>query len=857
MKKIIISGGIFFALLSEIKISDSNISNRMSGKRSSCTNLDLIHALGAIIGDSYTTNQIVKKTASSYKTCEGQGGLGFNTIDCANCFNVGITNNYPELLKRTEKMLQKCIINEEKDREKLISKLIFFISNASNLDNVYFYYPSATNKMNAKEISSLKTYNFAPFILAVWEALIFNVNNNKVASATFKEYFELDHKRNEYFFKHKFESYLRTDFEVENLLSQSKEIRIDESEFRDSTHNQTQTINTDYYTTYISNCVNKISKLKTILYTEKPVDFYSIYVCNDICLDLDFKDRVKDSEIPLKSATPKKLIDRYGNFLTISAPGGSGKSMFLKHMMLCEYRFKGEKWMDSTGLVPVLLTLKDFNKKHDSIESFIFERMKKYDPNLDQSIIKKDFSKGIFMFLFDALDEVENNLLDEFITQLDDFSAQYDSNVYILSSRPNSICNSLTSFTALRLLIFSEREGEKLINNFTDFDKQKRDEFNKRTFTHPKLRYQSNNIEGNPLLLTIKFMIFMQTNKILESGSADFFDAAYEALYTTHDQIHNHFTNRVYKTKLEMDELKKAISEFCYLTYFQFKYTFRRSEIDEFIEEMKTAKEFNFNTSAFIRDLKDNLSLLVVEDGIYTFIHRNFQQYFAAFYLSRQKKSFFTNDIISLIDNYSAKRYQRDSILYEAKNGKGKLFYIFYDCEISTLLDMAHQIRPDKIEKFIFLPALKSIFGKKTDLQHYIHDIYGTISYGNGYTTNSDYNSPYSEIITFIISNILDKDPYHDLFSGPNIERLITTYYYLDNDNGIEIEDEVRTKWVNDEVGFVQIEPDGVSYELDPLDINENSNEYNILISYLQDNFEIEMNNLKKYYINLVIAYEN
>ena len=64
---------------------------------------------------------------------------------------------------------------------------------------------------------------------------------------------------------------------------------------------------------------------------------------------------------------------------------------------------------------------------------------------------------------------------------------------------------------------------------------------------------------------------------------------------------------------------------------------------------MNTAKEFNFNTSAFIRDLKDNLSLLVVEEGIYTFIHRNFQQYFAAFYLSRQKKSFFTNDIISLI----------------------------------------------------------------------------------------------------------------------------------------------------------------------------------------------------------------
>lgn len=119
MKKIMISGGIFFALLSEIKINDSNISSRMNGKRSSCTNLDLIHALGAIIGDSYTTNQIVKKTASSYKTCEGQGGLGFNTIDCANCFDVGITNNYPELLKRTEKMLQKCIINEEKDRKNL------------------------------------------------------------------------------------------------------------------------------------------------------------------------------------------------------------------------------------------------------------------------------------------------------------------------------------------------------------------------------------------------------------------------------------------------------------------------------------------------------------------------------------------------------------------------------------------------------------------------------------------------------------------------------------------------------------------------------------------------------------------
>lgn len=856
MSKMKISGGIFFALLTEIRITDENRSNRMNGSSEQCTNLDLLNSIGSIIGKEYTEKNISKKTASYYKTCEGQGGLNFHTVECGNYFKLGITKHYNLLYRRTALMIQKCLVNDVEQRKLFTSKLLYILDNATNLEDVFFYYPNNDTKLTSKQLVQLTEFDFTSLILAVWQALVFNITNNTVAEDTFNKLFMLDFRKSEYFFKEEYLKDLKNDFSLINCISEIEPIHIEENEFFEAEISVDESkINTDYYETYLKNYVEKISKLKTILYLKQPVDFYHIYVCNDICLDTNYKDSNKDSNSPLISATPKSLIDRYGRFLTLSAPGGYGKSMFLKHMMLCEYRFREADWMEPCGLVPILLSLKDFKKKHKSIEEFIFEKIRKYDSSIDFAVFKKDLSKGIFMFLFDALDEVDNELIDEFISGFNDFSDQYDSNVYILSSRPNNICDSLTQFIALKLMHFRQQQAVKLINRFTDFSEEKRTSFNKRMFNNPKLRFNSSSVEDNPLLLTIKFLIYIQTGEFVKSETATFYEKAYEVLYITHDQVHSQYSGRKYYTNLDQDDLAYAIGEFCYKMYFSFKYSFTRSDIDDVIKEMELAKKHNFNTTAFIIDLKDNLTIMYFEDGKYSFMHRSFQEYFTAYYLSKQSQSFFTPLVVSSFSNYSKNRHHKE---VEIRGNKKSFFFIFHDCEIENIIKMLHQIKPESVEKYLFLPALKDIFSnhRNPSIYSYIESVYKSISYSKGHVQISGYNEPKSEIIRFIVCSLLEGDYYHEIVDGPIYDEFIDTYFYTDEDGQQEDEGEYRKEYDEQDDVWHRIEPDGYLLEFEIADILTDSTKYGELFSLLDDEFAEEFSVINHYFKNLLERYK-
>lgn len=229
MKNNIISGGVFFALLSSIRITNKK-SDRMDFRVScfneTCDNKKLLIELGKIIGSEYSKN-IERRTASAYKICDGQGGLGFQTDKCKKDFNSRMQNNYDVLLKRTQAMLQACIVNDESKRSILAKELHLFLSHSTNLENAVFYYLG--NKYTKKDFLELESYDLSALILASWHAIIANTTNNHDGKNMFTDNFEYSTSDTEFFIKAKVKKECsRTKINVFNLLSSDEPIIIDD-----------------------------------------------------------------------------------------------------------------------------------------------------------------------------------------------------------------------------------------------------------------------------------------------------------------------------------------------------------------------------------------------------------------------------------------------------------------------------------------------------------------------------------------------------------------------------------------------------------------------------------------------------
>ena len=91
------------------------------------------------------------------------------------------------------------------------------------------------------------------------------------------------------------------------------------------------------------------------------------------------------------------------------------------------------------------------------------------------------------------------------------------------------------------------------------------------------------------------------------------------------------------------------------------------------------------NSARFLDDLKDNLCIMYKEGEKYYFIHRSFQEYFAAVYFA----------------------YDYDDNLGQV----GKFFdESGHRSRSDRTFDMLYDMIPEKVERFIFLPFLTELF---------------------------------------------------------------------------------------------------------------------------------------------------
>lgn len=335
----------------------------------------------------------------------------------------------------------------------------------------------------------------------------------------------------------------------------------------------------------------------------------------------------------LLSAVPN---GRSRNILILGT-GGAGKSMLMRYLFL--------KTVLDGSYVPVMLELRKISAMEPgsvSLEKLIYAAMESFDTEVKPEHFGYSLRQGKYLFLLDGLDEVKESMFVETIRAIEDFLKKYPENACVMTSRPKPGFVTPEIFTVVESMPLDVEQAAELAGKLWEKD-EKTVEFCRQLKDGLFEKHES--FAENPLLLSMLFLTFMR-NSSLPEHLAEFYEKAYEALYSAHDTNNKGYYARDFKSGLNESQFKTVFARFCFQTLFKEEYSFTEAEILD--ELQKSLRKLGFHETFptdYLFDLRRAVCMIVKEGLTYRFSHRSFQTYFAAYYTAsmpdeRQKQWF-------------------------------------------------------------------------------------------------------------------------------------------------------------------------------------------------------------------------
>lgn len=499
---------------------------------------------------------------------------------------------------------------------------------------------------------------------------------------------------------------------------------------------------------YLEKLELKYNKVYTLINKNEPIPFYSIFVCNNFSRQA--KGKSDDDLIPNVTAEDLAEISKY---IIVTGTGGIGKSMMMRHLL-----FDAIARYPETGKLPIFILLKDFDDNDGTMLDYVSGLVTNYATGITRGMLVSMLEAGNCLLIFDGLDEISLKENNRFTKLLETFVDSYTDNQFIISTRPNKRIAPYLRFVPLYIQPFTKHQALALIDKISfrpDDESIKarfRDELNQRLF------WKHKDFAENPLLLTIMLLTYEKFEDI-PSKMHVFYRKAYEALAQEHDA--NKGFNRPLATELSADDFAAYLSEFCALSYCNEDFKLTKAQIYDYFNRLNIRKRRNdpkATAENFLYDLCNNLCMMYLENDIYRFTHRSFQEYFCARCFSNQLDDDLV-EIGNIFENMRSRSYA------------DKTFPMLYD------------MIPTQINTHMFAPFLKRLISECNDGNGYwtfLSIMYPYIEYERGEVDENHENPPGSYLYEFIRNEFFYEE--YDFSSLP-FERsfIIDSFVYLED----------------------------------------------------------------------------
>lgn len=459
----------------------------------------------------------------------------------------------------------------------------------------------------------------------------------------------------------------------------------------------------DSYKPYLEHTYRKVSSIKTFLKTNEPTNILDAYVG----LNAEFgPETVDDFQIIEQFTSGKKIV--------VSAAAGRGKSMLLRYIATSLY-------ISGSGVIPLFIELRSLNGITDKDILAYAHSTYSGDSNIKFSDFEMALKSGKFCLILDGFDEVDHDSRSSVESRILDIGTRYPNLAVIVSSRPDERrFSSWEKFYCYKISPMDLKQVREMISK-CDYDKEVKRAFLKKLDT-PFYNKHSDFL-GTPLLATL-LMLTYELNAEIPKTIHTFYENAFYTLARRHDAMKSQFLRKSY-SDCTVSEFSSVFSAFCFLTYCQWDFQFSESEIIKTLGIAAKKAGVSEDPYNLLNDFIESICVLQLDGLEYTFVHRSFQEYFSALFLSKspigvckkylnEGKSRYYDNVLSMWFAMDKDRLERDWISETVEEVDITLNRKFSDTDLFKIIVEAIDLSfEDGILFHTFL--LKTKFGSKVD----------------------------------------------------------------------------------------------------------------------------------------------
>jgi hypothetical protein len=393
---------------------------------------------------------------------------------------------------------------------------------------------------------------------------------------------------------------------------------------------------------YIFRSYNKHLYMNTIVFKNQQKTINDLYIPLTVIKNDD--KRSEHAEMISINTFPSDFMPKYGKILLIDS-AGMGKSTIIKYLYLLSLKCnKG---------VPILIELRKLGKD-DSIIDFIMDEINGISKEFKKKEICSLIESGDFIFFFDGYDEIIDENKSIVTDNLQSFISKADKNLFIISSREESSLSCFGNFQRFDIRPLNKIEAYSLIKKYDNDGDLSKQLINKLE-TEENLKI-INEFLTNPLMVSLLYKAFEYKASIPYKKNI-FYRQVYDALFEDHDRSKGSAYVHEKRSKLDIEDFYTIMKILGFLTL-KVGISYSKDEIINFLKKCKKlAIGINFSENDFVYDMVNSVPLFVKEGIEYKWIHKSFQEYFAANYIcidAKEKESTYLTQMINSnsVDGY-------------------------------------------------------------------------------------------------------------------------------------------------------------------------------------------------------------
>jgi hypothetical protein len=369
---------------------------------------------------------------------------------------------------------------------------------------------------------------------------------------------------------------------------------------------------------YLVTSYNRCRTFKSILSPQEPIDLLQHYVnvnlsCNKKTIpDFDLSDQIN--------------IKRH---VVVTGLAGSGKSMFMKYITVSHFE-------NPQGKVPLFVELRQINSVTDfDLLTFLRSSCTSKDHVVSPEQFALSLRSGAMLLILDGFDELHHEIRDNVQKQILLLSKDYPNTTVVISSRPDERFHSWSDYFVYKVDELSQSQVEQLIRSLKYSPGVKR-RFLKEVSS--RLYKSHKSFLSSPLLASIMLLTYEEFAEIPQKMHS-FYGQAFDTLFQKHDAQKEQYQRKTH-TQLPRDSFKDCFSAFCALSYLEQQFSFSDDQLsttaNNAVKYMRQTSE-GFPASVTGRQFADDLFesvCMMQKDGLESaFVHRSFQEYFAALFV--------------------------------------------------------------------------------------------------------------------------------------------------------------------------------------------------------------------------------